>query len=450
MEANKNTLKPFPCRIHPEETIQRLSLDESAANPLLCIECIMNIQDKEERAKLIQLKDYVEKVTSHYIGMKDLSSASDQPSTELTEFLGKENEAVANVTAAIESEKERVNNAFTQIIEIVTKQLESKRVQLLKALDDQILTLSFNYKTYKNKIDKFFKGVNENSHTNPDELYKIINSFKETAEFETFMKSINTDMAENASLLSADREKAIQEGKKGLEELATVLKKQSVAIPATIFKNPLSVEEFIKKVTDKFDNIFEDAFVIENNIEQISGVATIDSKILKKAGDIALLKKWVSEKAKPTFKLLYRGSKDGYTSSSFHSKCDNKGPTVVVIKSHLGKIFGGFTDVAWDSTNNYKTTMNSFLFSIDRKAKYEQKAGQTSNSIYAYSTYGPTFGGGHDIYIADNCNSSTSCYSYFPYSYDCKEYNNPSSSDWLAGAYNFKVDEIEVFSVTKK
>eukprot|EP00331_Platyophrya_macrostoma_P015794 CAMPEP_0176471350 /NCGR_PEP_ID=MMETSP0127-20121128/41082_1 /TAXON_ID=938130 /ORGANISM="Platyophrya macrostoma, Strain WH" /LENGTH=449 /DNA_ID=CAMNT_0017865985 /DNA_START=27 /DNA_END=1376 /DNA_ORIENTATION=+ len=449
METHK-CLKPFPCRLHPDENIQRFSLDESSTNPLLCIECIMGVQDKAERAKLIQLKDYVEKVTSHYIGMKDLCSGGEQPSSELVEFLGKEHEAVANLSAQIESEKEKVNSAFTQIIEIVTKQLEGKRTQLLKVLDDQILTLSFNYKTYKNKIDKFFKGVNENSHTNPESLHQLINSFKDTVEFETFMKSVNQDMAENAALLSADKDKAIQESKKGLEELAVVLKKQSVSVPTTLFKNPLSVEEYLKKITEKIDTVFEEAFTIENNIEQITGVSSLDSKILKKAGDISLLKKWISEKAKPTFKLIYRGSKDGYTASNFHSKCDNKGPTVVVIKSHLGKIFGGFTDVAWDSSNNYKTTTNSFLFSIDRKQKYEQKAGQTSNSIYAYATYGPTFGGGHDIYIADNCNSGTSCYSYFPYSYDCKEYSNPSSSDWLAGAYNFKVDEIEVFALGKK
>ena len=48
-------------------------------------------------------------------------------------------------------------------------------------------------------------------------------------------------------------------------------------------------------------------------------------------------------------RLIYRGSKDGFTADVFHSKCDHKGPTLAVILSEHGKIFGGFTDIEWDS-----------------------------------------------------------------------------------------------------
>ena len=49
--------------------------------------------------------------------------------------------------------------------------------------------------------------------------------------------------------------------------------------------------------------------------------------------------------------LLYRGSRDGWLSSDFHKHCDNKGPTVTLIKvvTTGGKyIFGGYTDQSWD------------------------------------------------------------------------------------------------------
>ena len=46
--------------------------------------------------------------------------------------------------------------------------------------------------------------------------------------------------------------------------------------------------------------------------------------------------------------LLYRASRDGWASSNFHYCCDNKGPTVTVIKSG-NYIFGGFTEQSWDS-----------------------------------------------------------------------------------------------------
>ena len=39
---------------------------------------------------------------------------------------------------------------------------------------------------------------------------------------------------------------------------------------------------------------------------------------------------------------------DGWEDSTFHSKCDGKGPTVTIIK--VGSyIFGGYTDVSWSS-----------------------------------------------------------------------------------------------------
>ena len=48
------------------------------------------------------------------------------------------------------------------------------------------------------------------------------------------------------------------------------------------------------------------------------------------------------------WRLLFRASRDGFEAKSFHSKCDNKGPTVTVVKSG-SFIFGGFTEVAWKS-----------------------------------------------------------------------------------------------------
>ena len=51
------------------------------------------------------------------------------------------------------------------------------------------------------------------------------------------------------------------------------------------------------------------------------------------------------------FKLIYRGSKDGFTAVVFHSKCDKMGPTLIIIKSEFELIFGGYTDIDWTSEN---------------------------------------------------------------------------------------------------
>ena len=34
----------------------------------------------------------------------------------------------------------------------------------------------------------------------------------------------------------------------------------------------------------------------------------------------------------------------------FHKKCDNIGPTLIIVKSEHSKIFGGFTDIDWKSS----------------------------------------------------------------------------------------------------
>ena len=52
------------------------------------------------------------------------------------------------------------------------------------------------------------------------------------------------------------------------------------------------------------------------------------------------LKEWVGDYK---WKLLYRSSEHDYTAKSFHEYCDDKGPTLIVVKSSGGWIFGGYT-----------------------------------------------------------------------------------------------------------
>jgi len=62
--------------------------------------------------------------------------------------------------------------------------------------------------------------------------------------------------------------------------------------------------------------------------------------------------------------------------------------------------------------------------------------------------YLPTFGGGHDFYICSGCNTSTSSYSNFNHTYEAGKFTANKASV-LAGSYNFKVEDIEVYEVKK-
>ena len=71
-----------------------------------------------------------------------------------------------------------------------------------------------------------------------------------------------------------------------------------------------------------------------------------ESVILTNEEHRRVLKTWLPIKSE--WRLLFRASRDGFAALAFHSKCDNKGPTVTVVTSG-GNIFGGFTGNAWKS-----------------------------------------------------------------------------------------------------
>jgi len=68
-------------------------------------------------------------------------------------------------------------------------------------------------------------------------------------------------------------------------------------------------------------------------------------------------------------------------------------------------------------------------------------------AIYCNSSYGPTFGGGTDIYISSDSNSNQTSYSYFGHTYKHSDYQcgTEKAKSILAGSHNFQTLEIEVF-----
>ena len=73
-----------------------------------------------------------------------------------------------------------------------------------------------------------------------------------------------------------------------------------------------------------------------------------ESTILTNVDHRKILKGWLPEAMVGEWRLLFRASRDGFAASAFHSKCNNKGPTVTVVKSGEN-IFGGFTEKPWTS-----------------------------------------------------------------------------------------------------
>jgi len=149
------------------------------------------------------------------------------------------------------------------------------------------------------------------------------------------------------------------------------------------------------------------------------------------------------------FQLLYKASVDGYAASDFHRACDNKGPTLTLIRSKNGFVFGGYSVLPFDSTTNgYKNHSEGFIFTLSNPhnippTKYPRKQ-QSTFAIFSYSTYGPTFGNGHDIYVANNSNQNSTSYTNFPYAY---EDSTGKGQNTFTGAKYFTTTDIEVVAV---
>ena len=144
-------------------------------------------------------------------------------------------------------------------------------------------------------------------------------------------------------------------------------------------------------------------------------------------------------------KLLYQSARENYTNSAFHTACDNQGPTLTILKASNGAIALAFASVSWASIENYVSASSGSCWLCPFQTSDSANPNTTlyyntvnpQYSIYGSQYHGPTFGGGHDIYI--NVNGSS--------------YTNPSSYQTPpnglfnhgTGAQNFTLSSIEVY-----
>ncbi|RHZ85949.1 hypothetical protein Glove_58g62 [Diversispora epigaea] len=141
-----------------------------------------------------------------------------------------------------------------------------------------------------------------------------------------------------------------------------------------------------------------------------------ESKIIN-AMDAGLIASWIDKRRTPyhykdlpfKFKLIYRASREGFEIANFHKNCDNKGPTVVVIKvCNPGEIIGGYNPFEWRSVKIYERSSllynyndfdyqykisNSFIFSLtNRVIPILSRISSKEEAITWCRNKGPYFG----------------------------------------------------------
>ncbi|CAG8523101.1 7312_t:CDS:2, partial [Paraglomus brasilianum] len=253
------------------------------------------------------------------------------------------------------------------------------------------------------------------------------------------------------------------------------------------YKNP--------QVTELFRHLSEVPYQLPEHENLLVPSRPLDSNIISNS-QASLIALWIAGKTLTEgmslrglmpmsyrFKLLYRGSRDGFSAKTFHSRCDNKGPTIVVVridekrqdgkkqdgkkqdgkkqdgKKQDGKkqddynkkgpreVIGGYNPIGWSSPKQveWRETSDSFIFSMGdgrdlRKANVERiPEDNTKEAIQLSEKLGPCFGF-YDIKIIDEAHECKSNYGTAGFRYG--KIRDKSGY--------FGVDDYEVFQVIKK
>ncbi|KAK8815392.1 hypothetical protein WA158_003604 [Blastocystis sp. Blastoise] len=181
-----------------------------------------------------------------------------------------------------------------------------------------------------------------------------------------------------------------------------------------------------------------------------------DSKIINKKCYETHLVNWIGQEKK--WKLLFRASDHDFKASEFHKYCDNKCPTVTIIK-HIGhnkriNIFGGYTTQYWESRseNFWKYDSGSFLFTLSNEhdippTKYDIL--DPFNALYCDKNSGPCF---LDISIEEDCHNNNDSYvngktGVYSHSLTPQFRSLFVNTAGLQDKNNFIVDEYEVYEL---
>ncbi|CAB4440702.1 unnamed protein product [Rhizophagus irregularis] len=207
-------------------------------------------------------------------------------------------------------------------------------------------------------------------------------------------------------------------------------------------------KELHKDLLKSFLSLLEPNSKLSNNLKpHLTNLKTIDSKIIT-AQHAELISKWINrleitdELTSPyEFKLLFRGSRDGFTQNKFHKICDNKSRTVTLVKvEYSNEILGGYNPIKWESGFKMGITKDSFIFSFNNDRIEDHILSRVTNKNHAINNggdRGPSFGKGDLTILKLTHFARDYCYSkiYF--------YEKPIRK----AEDGFKVEECEVFQI---
>uniref|UniRef100_K1RB26 Interferon-induced protein 44 n=1 Tax=Magallana gigas TaxID=29159 RepID=K1RB26_MAGGI len=109
--------------------------------------------------------------------------------------------------------------------------------------------------------------------------------------------------------------------------------------------------------------------------------------------DRAQFSSWIGQRSR--FELLYKISRDGCSSKTFHQLCDGKGPTVTILYNTDNTAYGGFLSRSWASSGTHIKDSKSFLFTLSYNGVQNRRKFPVTDpkkAAFGHVYFGPTFG----------------------------------------------------------
>ena len=340
----------------------------------------------------------------------------------------------------IKDEKKTKLNENIKTLEDSSKSL-NESINKLKVIIEKV---NKNKEELKLEVQKLFTRIRNTLNDREDELLiEIDKQFENTFFSEDIIKE--SEKLPNKINISLEKGKIIDNDWNDENKLNSLIN-DCINIE-NIIKDINIVKENIKKCNDS--NLIKIHFYpkVENEINifiesiktfgKISTCSPINSKIIN-SEDNKLIYDWIPNNKNINFSLLYRMSEDGTSFSTFHNKCDNQYPALFIAKTKDGYKFGGYTSIGWNSkTEDYLMDKESFLFSLNKKKKYELQ--ENKKTIGCFNDRGVDFCNDCYFYQTD----MTKCYSNGNYAYLLGKGKVLANNDDNI----FIVEEVEIYKI---
>jgi len=361
-------------------------------------------------------------------------------------------------------------------VQILSKSIDYSQVEkIANALLKNLSNLSFELDAAEEMRKRYYDKINSDF----DKLENALNSRRNS-----LLKKVDEIYHEQRNLLENKQKQLNVFYEKG----STILNQQVASNPVILIRLLERCQAFLrmhlnenKNIIDyddilKGDNKFHDVYIneisVQNAFQAINQIGSLKSiKYNDSPTKNIILPSSVKyiENSKilpislqtiplleilPRFsntELLYQISTNPKQNSIFHTKCDNKGPILVLIKLSKGNIFGGFSADSWKSVGGWQKSKDSYIFRLydENGIKLEKFLQRKTDkaircAVYYGEKHGMVFGDG-DLWINfDQLEKSMSavgrCYAF-------KDQQN-SEIIKLGGRENdWDIENIEVFSI---